>query len=287
MLPSTLPPQAVAQALDVGRATLDHWIEEGWLPARAQAARGGGSAAIELPQVLRFVRRHHLKVHHPDALGLGEPGPVDDDQREVRLLLEALPTHHAEALGDLLINRLATREDLPAYLDGPVEEALARCREASFGQRGRDKASANRPRTGTLIDAAAALRRAAEFVGREPDNTTAVIAASLDDDRDPTPAALAALLAADLGHRLIGPGPTASAPAIARAAEQTRPRQVILSVARPTRPDPVTRDELANLTHRLLGEHIRVLLLGPRADLAPDAITHVRTMRQLCEVLKA
>ncbi|NBC10149.1 MAG: hypothetical protein GVY24_00245, partial [Planctomycetes bacterium] len=186
MLPTTLPPQAVAQALDVGRATLDHWIEEGWLPARPEADRG---AAIDLPQVLRFVRRHHLTVHHPDALGLGEAGPVNDDPREVRALLDAFAAHGPEALGELLINRLATRADLPAYLDGPVEEALARCREASFGQLA--KASA---RTGALIDAAVALRQAAEFVGRDPERPTAVIAAALDDDRDPTPAALAALL---------------------------------------------------------------------------------------------
>jgi len=278
MLPSTLPPQAVAQALDVGRATLDHWIEEGWLPTHPESGRG---ASIDLPQVLRFVRRHHLKVHRPDALGLGEAGPVDDEGREVQALLDVFAADDAEALSALLINRLATREDLPGYLDGPVEAALARFREASFGRQAR----AAQEKT-ALIDAAVALRQAAEFIGRDPERSTAVMAASLDDDRDPTPAALAALLAADLGHRLLGPGPTAAAPALARAAEQARPRLVILSIARPTRPDPVTRDDLANLTHRLLGEHSRVILLGPRADLAPAHIPHIRTMRALCEALK-
>ncbi len=275
MLSSVLPPQAVAQALDVGRATLDHWIEEGWLPVHLQPHRG---LSIDLCQVLRFVRQHHLTIHHPDALGLSGPDAAGDAQ-ETLALLEAFATPEAKGLEALLVARFAMLDDLPGYLDGPVTEALR------LGRAALSPPAAPAQAAQALGHAAASIRRVAELIGQPSDHGRRVMVATLDDDRDPTHAALAALVAVERGWSLVGPGPAAGNPALARAAQQHGPEVVILAPAAPTRPDAVTRDDLLDLTEKLHLQNARVIRMGPAAGLAPRDLPRVRSLRELSHAL--
>lgn len=278
MLGVSLNRDAVARALDVGSATVEHWIAEGWLPTRRPMQ---ADESIDLPQLLRFVRRHHLRLHHPDELGLSPEAlaPCEPDE-EVRRLLDALDSPAAGALGELLLGRYARIDDLPGYLDGPVNEALAQCRSQLT-----DTSSADDQGAQTLSCAALALWEAAQMLDADTPHHHRVMAACLDDDQDPTPAALAALILAERGRRLVGPGPTAGAPALARAADQHQPHAMILSVTHPSRPDAVTRDQLADLTHRLRGRGVRIIVLGPRGKLAPPGLPRARSMRELAELV--
>jgi len=272
----SLSPSAVATALDIGRDTVDHWISEGWLqPADPRHC----CEQIDLAEALRFIRAYHLTIHRPDALGLAvATAAARSAQAEAARLRDLLGEPDAEAFTRHLLGRYAEADDMADYLDRVAGEALRPWRAALA--RGGDRVAARR-----LGVAAARVRRVAEMV--QPTNPAApdAVALALEDDQDPTPAALAALVLAERGRRLGPDGHTGGVAAVLRAVADLAPDTVCLTLSRPARPHAVAGEEFAALCRRLGELGLDVVTMTPAWLRQPLPGHRVATLRELGALL--
>jgi len=254
MVASSLTPSAVATALDLRPDTVDHWISEGWLhPADPRHA----SERIDLAEALRFIRAHHLTIHRPDALGLAaDTRAMRSAQAEAARLRELMSEPEPEALIDRLLRRFAEDIDLPAYLDSTMDQALRPWR-AALGRQPRAAAARH------LGAVATAIRQVARMIQPTEPEAPSAIAANLDDDQDPTPAALAALVFAAAGCRLESDEPAVGTAGVLRVASDREPEVVCLTLSRPARPHLVAAEEFAALCHQVNALGLSLVTMTP------------------------
>jgi len=76
MIPRTLSPKQLGQAIGASESSLKRWVDEGLLKASKTA---GGHRRIAIEEAIRFIRERGLPIVKPQVLGLAELDAVAED----------------------------------------------------------------------------------------------------------------------------------------------------------------------------------------------------------------
>lgn len=256
MVSTRLDPQEVAVALGVRQDTLEHWIDEGWLPTNSVET---GDRRIDLAQALRFIRHHHLTVRRPDALGLkaGSAGP-DCVDRERQQLIHAMQLPDADVLTHLFVSRFAIWPSFAEYADRVVVP------------------TANRPELAALSDpiprCVDAMHALLQYILPDAPQAPAAVAGAVDGAADALPPAIASIVLAEQGYATTDVGPV-PAPTLVRLALERQPKLVFVHLGHAGARPGLLDEQVAYLAGQLHTLGARLVLCGQAAQRLPGDAT--------------
>ncbi len=122
-----LTTRQLAESLGVSESSVKRWIDDGTIAADRTA---GGHRRIPVAAAVRFMRRHRMGPHRPEAMPLSTApllGAVDP--RAADSCYEALVSDDAARVHAIIIGRYIAGADIAAIGDGLVRPALERLGE--------------------------------------------------------------------------------------------------------------------------------------------------------------
>ncbi|MFT5288256.1 MAG: excisionase family DNA binding protein [Planctomycetota bacterium] len=120
---SQISPKQLARAVGVSESSIKRWANEGRFPLVRTV---GGHRRIAFDEAIRFIREAQLDVVAPDAIGLGDLGPVQagthkDHADRIR---ELLTSGDSEGFRAALVAAFVSGESLCTLCDGPIRKAM-------------------------------------------------------------------------------------------------------------------------------------------------------------------
>jgi excisionase family DNA binding protein len=123
-----LTPRQFADAVGLGRSTVQRWVDSGTIAAERTA---GGHRRIPMDEAVRFIRASHLSLKDPTALGVPDLAAVDADLLETvdphagaARLREQLLAGEAVAFRGAVLLQFLRGESIPALFDDTITDAM-------------------------------------------------------------------------------------------------------------------------------------------------------------------
>lgn len=255
----TLSPKELARAVDVSESSLKRWADSGAIRATRTA---GGHRRIELGEAIRFIRESHLRLVHPEALGLRDLAAVPEAIRNTEDIgarfLEHLEQGDTEGARGLILHRYLDGDSVAALCDGPMQNALE-----TVGEVWRTRSDGiflEHRATDICMQALDQLRVLAE----PPKNGPVVVGGAPTGDPYILPSIMAATSLTAEGIRAVNLGPNTPASTMAAAAAHYDVSVVWLSVTSNT----PTRTALESYVDEFMGSSPRpiTLMIGGRTS---------------------
>ncbi len=275
-----ITPRRLAEALGVGRSTVQRWVDAGSIAADRTA---GGHRRIPLHEAVRFIRSSRLTLRDPAALGLADlhtrrratdpPAPADDQL--MRLLIDG----DAAAFRGQLLLRFLHGESAASLFDDHLALAMH-----TIGRMHPDD-----PR-GILVEHRAteicveAINQIRMLMPPRASTRPRAVGCAYPNDSFTLPSLMAATVVAAEGWSELNLGCNTPLDSLALAVEETEARLAWLSASVIDHGERFAAD-VAALADRLSESNV-ILAVGGRAvpegwRPRADNIRKMRTMREL------
>jgi excisionase family DNA binding protein len=254
-------PKQIASLVGFSESSLKRWIDSGKLAVERSP---GGHRRITRPEIVRFIRRHNIRISDPSLLGLPtSPSPITPDtpQDLPNVLVEMFKQGNTTQAKNTIINAFLNGASMPMLFDTIIKETLAILGEMWDSEHGEAIQGIALEHLATET----CIRASSEILALIPKPaSTSQVAVGMAPQGDPyiLPGFAATTALCELGYNVFNLGPNTPAAAFETIAREQRCRLGFISIA--NEPTATVKQELRRLIH-VVSDMDALLFVGGRS----------------------